>query len=543
MTRRIIGFDIARSVADAPKGFTTGRRTWEAVLRRAYAGDWPALLWGMVPGSSNVQIIRHEIRDSRITGTTRIAFASDLHVGPTTTQAVLGKAAQLIRQAAPDVLLLGGDYVFLEATSSRLDRLRAWVESTGVDEVLAVMGNHDLWTRHEQIRGTLQAAGTRVLCNEQVELPGPVVLLALDDPWAGDCRVPPALPPTSAYRIVLCHAPDGLLHCAEEDFDLISVRTHPRRASCAPLGTAGHVAWSPLPRPPPRVSNPPRTPGFRIKRDRRRRYPDPPLRSTGHSATRPHPGPMILANANWKTIRDRSFEIAILPWGATEAHNYHLPYATDNFQAQRIAEESAARAAREGASVIVLPAIPFGVNTQQLDIPLTINMNPSTQMAVLGDIVESLEDDVAKLVLLNGHGGNNFRQAVRELQLTTSLFICVVDWFRTVPVEQFFEDLGDHAGEAETSLMMHLEPELVRPLEEAGDGHANPWRIGAFRDGTAWAPRQWTRVTADTGVGNPAKATAQKGADYFDAVCGVVSDFLVELSATPPDEMYRSSAG
>ena len=92
--------------------------------------------------------------------------------------------------------------------------------------------------------------------------------------------------------------------------------------------------------------------------------------------------PYILAENNWKTIKDSSFEVAILPWGATEAHNYHLPYGTDIIEAEKVAAESARIAWEQGAKVIVLPAIPFGVNTGQFNVLLDINMNPSTQLAV-----------------------------------------------------------------------------------------------------------------------------------------------------------------
>ena len=82
--------------------------------------------------------------------------------------------------------------------------------------------------------------------------------------------------------------------------------------------------------------------------------------------------PYVLAETNWKAVKDTDFTVAVLPWGATEAHNYHLPYATDNFQAEHVAIESARIAWDKDAKVIVLPTIPFGVNTGQMDIPLCI---------------------------------------------------------------------------------------------------------------------------------------------------------------------------
>src|SRR4028118_906882 len=96
--------------------------------------------------------------------------------------------------------------------------------------------------------------------------------------------------------------------------------------------------------------------------------------------------PYILAETNWKEVKDTAYKVAVLPWGATEAHNYHLPYATDNMQCDYVAAESARIAWEKGVKVIVLPTIPFGVNTGQLDIKLDINMNPSTQLAIIYDI-------------------------------------------------------------------------------------------------------------------------------------------------------------
>ena len=123
-----------------------------------------------------------------------------------------------------------------------------------------------------------------------------------------------------------------------------------------------------------------------------------------------------LAESTWKTVKDKKIELAVLPWGATEAHNYHLPYATDNIMVERIALDAAAIATENGSGVIVLPTIPFGVNTGQLDIKLDLNLNPGTQFAILCDLADVLNrQQIYKFLILNGHGGNDFRQIVREL--------------------------------------------------------------------------------------------------------------------------------
>lgn len=248
---------------------------------------------------------------------------------------------------------------------------------------------------------------------------------------------------------------------------------------------------------------------------------------------------MRLDQLTWSTVRSAKFEVAVLPWGATEAHNYHLPYGTDTVQTDAIATESARLATEAGARVVVLPTVPFGVNTGQLDIPLCLNLNPSSQAALLGDVVESVgRSSVKKLVILNGHGGNDFRQMIRELQPSTRLFLCTVNWYSCLDPAPYFAEPGDHAGELETSVMQHLAPGLVRPLGEAGDGLARKFVVQGLREGWAWAPRRWTAVSDDTGVGNPRAATAEKGARYFEAVTRKIAGFLLELDRADPDAMY-----
>ena len=251
--------------------------------------------------------------------------------------------------------------------------------------------------------------------------------------------------------------------------------------------------------------------------------------------------PYILAETTWKAVQENNYQVIILPWGATEAHNYHLPYATDNFQAEYVAAEAARLAWEQGAKVVVLPGIPFGVNTGQLDITLDINLNPSTQLAILRDVVRVLaRQGIPKLVLVNGHGGNDFRQILRELQAEfPTVFLSTLNWFRAADRDQYFDAPGDHADELETSAMLHIAPHLVRPLAEAGNGAARQFRLAALRQGWAWAQREWSQVSADTGVGNPAAATAEKGAAFLAATAANIARYLVELAAADPQDLYE----
>lgn len=250
--------------------------------------------------------------------------------------------------------------------------------------------------------------------------------------------------------------------------------------------------------------------------------------------------PYILAENTWKTVQETNYKAAVLPWGACEAHNYHLPYGTDIIEAEHVAAEAARIAWENGSRIVVLPVIPFGVNTGQFDVKLDINMNPSTQLAVLRDIVTVLNrQGIYKLIILNSHGGNDFKTMIRELGLQfPEMFLCQCNWYQAVDQKEFFENKDDHAGEMETSVVMHLTPHLVRPLEEAGDGAAKKFRITAIREGWAWAERKWTQVTKDTGVGDPRKASAEKGARYFKAVTEKVAKFFQEVVEAKNSDMY-----
>jgi creatinine amidohydrolase len=248
----------------------------------------------------------------------------------------------------------------------------------------------------------------------------------------------------------------------------------------------------------------------------------------------------ILARRTWAQLQGHHVETAVLPWGATEAHNTHLPYATDTIQCDAIGARAVAVAGDRGARVMLLPTVPFGVQTGQLDIPFCLNLNPSTQALVLRDLVRSLEPHgVRKFVVLNGHGGNDFKQTIRELQPATPILLLQVNWYQVLDARRYFDDPGDHAGELETSVMLEVAPELVGALGSAGPGTARLPAVAGMRAGWAWAPRRWTQVTDDTGVGNPALATRDKGARYLTALTETLAAFLVELDALDPSHAYR----
>ncbi len=252
--------------------------------------------------------------------------------------------------------------------------------------------------------------------------------------------------------------------------------------------------------------------------------------------------PYILEETNWKQIKNQKYDVAILPWGATEPHNYHLPYGTDSLETAAIASDAAAKAWEQGAKVMVLPTIPLGVqNVGQIHLPFCLHTTPSTQTIILKDILTALNNQgIKKLVIMNGHGGNDFKPIVRELQPRfPEMFLSLVEWFKMFDQSDYFEEAGDHANEMETSIILHYFPNLVLPLEEAGEGKMRNTKLKSVREKIAWAPRQWDKVSTDTGIGNPKKASAEKGQKFVNDVTDKIASYFVELANCNIHDLYE----
>lgn len=250
--------------------------------------------------------------------------------------------------------------------------------------------------------------------------------------------------------------------------------------------------------------------------------------------------PYILNETNFHAIKEQNFDLAVLPWGATEAHNYHLPYSTDNIESELIVAESARIAWEGGAKLIVLPNVPYGVNTGQRDVPLDIGIKPSTQLTILSDIADVLNHQgIYKMMVFNSHGGNDFKAIVREVGLKfPKMFICVLNWYQALDKSLYFDNDGDHADEMETSLMLHLGSDLVLPKDNWGDGKAKRNKIAAFSEGWVWSERKWLQITNDTGVGDPSLATREKGERFFRDLTVKIADVFIQLYKTDINDLY-----
>ena len=270
-----------------------------------------------------------------------------------------------------------------------------------------------------------------------------------------------------------------------------------------------------------------------------------------------------LSVSTYGVARQYKYDVAILPWGATEPHNLHLPYMTDCILSHAVAVDAAERALKEyGVRCMVLPPVMMGSqNPGQRDLPFCIHYHYETQFAILKDIVASLaHQGLRRLLIINGHGGNSFKQMIRDMEAPLSspegdtnasktieapsgavggTLLASAEWFKMAPAKEYFDQPGDHADEIETSVMMHYHPELVR-LEEAGEGRSRQFAIPALREGKVWMPRHWTLVTEDTGIGNPALSTAEKGRRFADACADGFALFLRDFARiTNQSDLYK----
>jgi creatinine amidohydrolase len=255
--------------------------------------------------------------------------------------------------------------------------------------------------------------------------------------------------------------------------------------------------------------------------------------------------PWRLEELTLSEVRQFAPQVAVLPMGATEPHNLHLPYGTDSYEALHLADACCRQANELGGRVLMLPVIPYGTETNLQRFPLAMNVRPTTLMRVLADLVETLEaSGILKLVIFNSHGGNDFKPFLREIygQTTVQIFLC--NWYQMIRdvADQICEQADDHAGEMETSLILHFRPDLVRTEGDgrltADAGERSTLQFEALRAGWVSLTRPWHLLTTNSGSGNPHAATAEKGKQLQAAVAARIAPFLAELSAADLSEPF-----
>jgi len=253
-----------------------------------------------------------------------------------------------------------------------------------------------------------------------------------------------------------------------------------------------------------------------------------------------------LGQLTWPEAKDRlqRVDVALLPVGAIEQHGPHLPLDTDAFDAYHLAREVAA--ACSAPRPIVLPLIPYGVSYHHADFAGTIDIGPDTLARLVHEIgMSAARNGIKKLVIVNGHGGNNaaLNFAAQLVNRDARIFTCVDSGETSdADIEQMAETQNDvHAGEIETSTSLALRPGLVQ-LDKAKK--FVPKFSSHYLDFTSKRSVTWYARTArisTTGVlGDPTKATQEKGERMWTVMIKNLVELVEHLKQMTLREIYQT---
>lgn len=238
-------------------------------------------------------------------------------------------------------------------------------------------------------------------------------------------------------------------------------------------------------------------------------------------------------------------EVVVLGVGSTEPHGPHLPYGTDVYQTEAVCRRAVTRANERGARALLYPVLPIGNNVNQKAFPFACRIGVDTLKRAVLDVVEAVEEDgVQKVVLVNGHGGNpaTLRAALREhagrRPADEGAFVCLTSTTSAVPAEaaERIEHPSDHAGEGETSRMLHLRPDLVReehfdafPVREAS--------VDELESGKVTWVKPWHEYLPRSAGGETRESSAEKGQALVDGAADWIAELLVELTEVPREDL------
>ncbi|NSW77162.1 MAG: creatininase family protein [Candidatus Atribacteria bacterium] len=226
-------------------------------------------------------------------------------------------------------------------------------------------------------------------------------------------------------------------------------------------------------------------------------------------------------------FKEGRFDKAILAVGSAENHGFHLPFGTDALVAQAIAQEVAQRV----NGMLVLPPVTYGVSEHYGHFPFTLTLRPEILIEVLKDIFRSsIRQGIQRIIIVNGHDGNiaPIEIAARSVKVEyPQAFLASLDaWWVTagelLPPGTFevWGGLG-HAGEGETSIVLHLFPELCR-MENAR---------GVVPDLPSELTIKWKfdELTPYGATGDPTRGTPEKGKKMFEVLVDWVVRFVQEM--------------
>lgn len=254
----------------------------------------------------------------------------------------------------------------------------------------------------------------------------------------------------------------------------------------------------------------------------------------------------ILEEMTVEEVRELDPGVVVLGIGSTEPHGEHLPYGTDVYQVEGICRRAVPRANENGASVLLYPVLPIGNNVNFKEYPFACRIGVDTLKQTVLDIVEALEEDgVRKIVLVNGHGGNpaTLRAALREHagrgDPGEGAFVCLTSTNRAAPEDATaeIEHSSDHGGESETSRMLYLRPDLVNE-DEFKDYPTRESTLEELEepDRVVWV-KDWPSYLPESAGGETRESSTEKGKALVEGAADWLAEFLVNLDETPSEEL------
>lgn len=210
----------------------------------------------------------------------------------------------------------------------------------------------------------------------------------------------------------------------------------------------------------------------------------------------------------------------IIPFGSVEAHGAHLPLSSDTLQGTAVAELVAER-----TGLLLAPAIPYGVCVSTRDHPGTVTLKSETLKLILFDLVASFRrQGIRTFIILSGHAGKSHLAALRDagesiLENDPDIRMMIISEYDLI-MEKAGPELetadDSHAGELETSRIMHLAPELVKGTSPEEYPSFSPYTIEADKR-SRWPGSVW---------GNPSAADREKGRLFLErsarAICSII---------------------
>jgi len=260
---------------------------------------------------------------------------------------------------------------------------------------------------------------------------------------------------------------------------------------------------------------------------------------------RPSQSPFIWGELNWPQAQAllKKVDIALLPVGAIEQHGPHLPLDTDSFDADYLARRVAETCS--DPRPLVLPLVPYGVSYHHEDFSGTVSISNETLSQLVYDIgMAAAGNGIRKLVIINGHGGNDpaLNFAAQMINRDAGIFVCV-DTGETsdIDIEAIVQTANDvHAGEIETSTALAVRPELVHmdlAASSVPEFSSNYLDFSSKR-GINWYAH--TQHISTTGVmGDPSKASAAKGERIWTAMIAHLVSFVEDLKQLSLEEIHH----